>query len=54
MNNAAKSAEAVSEEEILRELKEAYNSINALKKSPSHKKIADALERKMRRAAAKK
>ena len=35
-------------EPILEELKAAYKSINALKETPAHRKIALALARKMR------
>ena len=36
-------------QEILNELKEAYKSINALQKTPTHRKIAIELEQKIRK-----
>lgn len=37
------------EEELFRELKKAYKSINTLKESPSHRKITLELERRLRK-----
>ena len=36
-------------QEILNELKEAYKSINALRKTPTHRKIAIEIEQKIRK-----
>lgn len=47
-NKISKCENADDDENIIGELKRAYRAINALKKTPSHRKIALDVERKLR------
>lgn len=48
INKNSKCENADDDENIIGELKRAYKAINALQKTPSHRKIALDIERKLR------